>query len=191
MNKASRVSSIYRKGVITTASLLALHALGGCVSAPIAVPTPYKAASVKSSYGYSSKKVSESDYIVLFKATDKTPADKVQQYVLHRAAEIAEKQNFSHLAIVKTNIEKKPKIAREVVASNQQSQAFQNQQCTMSGCDEVAQPMAASTSNDIIETQINDVYYTINVKMANSADSLGERAFSTQAVLATPLESRK
>lgn len=191
MNKASRVSSIYRKGVITTASLLALHALGGCVSAPIAVPTPYKAASVKSSYGYSSKKVSESDYIVLFKATDKTPADKVQQYVLHRAAEIAEKQNFSHLAIVKTNIEKKPKIAREVVASNQQPQAFQNQQCTMSGCDEVAQPMAASTSNDIIETQINDVYYTINVKMANSADSLGERAFSTQAVLATPLESRK
>jgi len=191
MNKASRVSSIYRKGVITTASLLIFHALGGCVSAPVAAPTPYKAASVKSSYGYSSKKVSESDYIVLFKATDKTPADKVQQYVLHRAAEIAEKQNFSHLAIVKTNIEKKPKIAREVVASNQQPQAFQNQQCTMSGCDEVAQPMAASTSNDIIKTQINDVYYTINVKMANSADSLGERAFSTQAVLATPLESRK
>ena len=190
MNKTSRVSQLYKTLILSTTFLL-LNALSGCVSAPIAAPTPYKAATVKSSYGYSSKKVSESDYVVLFKATDKTPADLVQQYALHRAAEIAEKQNFSHLEIVKTNVEKKPELARVGVASNEPPQAFQNTQCTMSGCEEVAQPMAGATSNDIVKTQINDVYYTITVKMANSAASLGKKAFSARSVLETPLKRKK
>lgn len=191
MNKTSRVSQLYKTSLLLSTTFLLLNALSGCASAPIAAPTPYKAATVKSSYGYSSKKVSESDYVVLFKATDKTPADLVQQYALHRAAEIAEKQNFSHLEIVKTNVEKKPQLAREVVASNEPPQAFQNTQCTMSGCEEVAQPMAGATSNDIVKTQINDVYYTITVKMANSAARLGKKAFSARSVLETPLKRKK
>ena len=46
------------------------------------------------------KKISENEYKVLFKATDKTPADKVQQYALYRAAEIAQNQGFTYLAML-------------------------------------------------------------------------------------------
>ena len=70
-------------------------AIVGCSSTPVAAPTPYKSASSKAAYGYSSEKISENEYKVLFKATDKTPADKVQQYALYRAAEIAQNQGFT------------------------------------------------------------------------------------------------
>ena len=166
-------------------------AMVGCSSTPVATPTPYKSASTKAAYGYSSEKVSESEYKVLFKATDKTPADKVQQYALYRAAEIAQKQGFNYLAIVKTNVDKKPILAREVVAKNDEPVAFQtDRQCTMSGCDEVAQPMAVPSSNDVVKTQINDIYFTIDVKMANDKASLGKNAFTVIEVLSEPLEPK-
>lgn len=164
-------------------------AMVGCSSTPVATPTPYKSASTKAAYGYSSEKISESEYKVLFKATDKTPADKVQQYALYRAAEIAQKQGFNYLTIVKTNVDKKPILAREVVAKNDEPVAFQtDRQCTMSGCDEVAQPMAVPSSNDVVKTQINDIYFTIDVKMANDKASLGKNAFTVIEVLSEPLE---
>ena len=166
-------------------------AMVGCSSTPVATPTPYKSASTKAAYGYSSEKISESEYKVLFKATDKTPADKVQQYALYRAAEIAQKQGFNYLAIVKTNVDKKPILAREVVAKNDEPVAFQtDRQCTMSGCDEVAQPMAVPSSNDVVKTQINDIYFTIDVKMANDKASLGKNAFTVLEVLSQPLEPK-
>jgi hypothetical protein len=166
-------------------------AMVGCSSTPVATPTPYKSASTKAAYGYSSEKISESEYKVLFKATDKTPADKVQQYALYRAAEIAQKQGFNYLAIVKTNVDKKPILAREVVAKNDEPVAFQtDRQCTMSGCDEVAQPMAVPSSNDVVKTQINDIYFTIDVKMANDKASLGKNAFTVIEVLSEPLEPK-
>ena len=166
-------------------------AMVGCSSTPVATPTPYKSASTKAAYGYSSEKISESEYKVLFKATDKTPADKVQQYALYRAAEIAQKQGFNYLAIVKTNVDKKPILAREVVAKNDEPVAFQtDRQCTMSGCDEVAQPMAVPSSNDVVKTQINDIYFTIDVKMANDKASLGKNAFTVTEVLSEPLEPK-
>lgn len=166
-------------------------AMVGCSSTPVATPTPYKSASTKAAYGYSSEKISDSEYKVLFKATDKTPADKVQQYALYRAAEIAQKQGFNYLAIVKTNVDKKPILAREVVAKNDEPVAFQtDRQCTMSGCDEVAQPMAVPSSNDVVKTQINDIYFTIDVKMANDKASLGKNAFTVIEVLSEPLEPK-
>ncbi|WP_394224339.1 CC0125/CC1285 family lipoprotein [Alteromonas gracilis] len=166
-------------------------ALAGCSSTPVAAPTPYKSASTKASYGYSSEKVSNSEYRVLFKATDKTPADRVQQYALHRAAEIAQQQGFTHLAVIKTNIDKKPVMAREIMTNNEEPVAFNiDRQCTMSGCDEVAQPMAVASSNDVVKTQINDIYFSINVKMANDMTSLGKNAFTVQEVLTKPLEPK-
>jgi len=166
-------------------------AFAGCSSTPVAAPTPYKAAATKTSYGYSSKKTSDSEYTVLFKATDKTPADRVQQFALHRAAEIAKKEGFAYLAVVKTNVDKKPVVAREVMANNEEQVAFQiDKQCTMSGCDEVAQPMAVPSSNDIVKTQMNNIYFSINVKMANDMASLGKNAFTVEEVLNKPLEPK-
>ena len=162
-----------------------------CSSTPVAAPTPYKSANTKAGYGYSSEKLSGSEYKVLFKATDKTPADKVQQYALHRAAQIAQKQGYSYLSIVKTNVDKKPVLAREIVANNEKPAAFQiDRQCTMSGCEEVAQPMSVPNSSDVVKTQINDIYFTIVVKMANDMASLGKNAFTVEEVLAEPLETK-
>ena len=151
-------------------------AIVGCSSTPVAAPTSYRSASTKAAYGYSS---------------DKTPADKVQQYALYRAAEIAQKQGFTYLAIVKTNVDKKPVIAREVMANKEEPVAFQtDRQCTMSGCDEVAQPMAVPSSNDVVKTQINDIYFTIDVMMANDKTRLGKNAFTVLEVLSEPLEPK-
>ncbi|GFD67842.1 hypothetical protein [Alteromonas sp. KUL106] len=167
-------------------------AIAGCSSTPVAAPTPYKSANSKAAYGYSSEKLSDNEIQVLFKATDKTPADRVQQYALHRAAEIANSQGFSYLAIVKTNVDKKPILAREIVANNDKVTTFQtDKQCTMSGCDEVAQPMAVPNANDIVKTQINDIYFTIDVKMSNDMTSLGKNAFTVQEILSEPLEPKK
>ena len=187
MNNKSNIKKS-RNLIACVGTVLSL-AMVGCSSTPVATPTPYKSASTKAAYGYSSEKISESEYKVLFKATDKTPADKVQQYALYRAAEIAQKQGFNYLAIVKTNVDKKPILAREVVAKNDEPVAFQtDRQCTMSGCDEVAQPMAVPSSNDVVKTQINDIYFTIDVKMANDKASLGKNAFTVIEVLSEPLE---
>ncbi len=189
MNNKSNIKKS-RNLIACVGTVLSL-AMVGCSSTPVATPTPYKSASTKAAYGYSSEKVSESEYKVLFKATDKTPADKVQQYALYRAAEIAQKQGFNYLAIVKTNVDKKPILAREVVAKNDEPVAFQtDRQCTMSGCDEVAQPMAVPSSNDVVKTQINDIYFTIDVKMGNDKASLGKNAFTVIEVLSEPLEPK-
>ena len=60
----------------------------------------------------------------------------------------------------------------------------------MSGCEEVAQPMAAPSSNDVVNTQINDIYFTIDVKMANDKTRLGKNAFTVLEVLSQPLEPK-
>ena len=183
-----RNSRIFVAAISTTLSLVIV----GCSSTPVAAPTPYKSANSKAAYGYSSEKVSENEYKILFKATDKTPADKVQQYALYRAAEIAQQQGFTYLTVLKTNVDKKPVIAREVMTGKEEPAVFQSdRQCTMSGCNEVAQPMATPNSSDIVKTRINDIYFTINVRLSKDEASLSKSAFSVQEVLAKPLEAQK
>ena len=173
--------------LVFVASLL----LTACSSTPVAAPTNYKAAA-KDGYGYSSKKLDTSLYQVLFKATDKTPADAIQQYALYHAAEIARSNNFTFLAIEKTNVDKKPIVASEVVVSNEKPPTFKtDRQCTMSGCEEVAQPMAVPTSNNIVKTQINDIYLTITVRMAKEKVALGKNALSVAEVLSQSPASGK
>jgi hypothetical protein len=186
--KKIRNSRILVAAISTTLSL----AIVGCSSTPVAAPTPYKSANSKTAYGYSSEKVSENEYKILFKATDKTPADKVQQYALYRAAEIAQEQGYSYLTVLKTNVDKKPIIAREVMAGKEKPAVFQtDRQCTMSGCNEVAQPMATPNSSDVVKTRINDIYFTINVRVSKDKASLGKSAFLVQEVLAEPLKPNK
>ena len=191
MNIKSKSKIESSRILLASISTALCFAIVGCSSTPVAAPTPYKSANSKASYGYSSKKVSANQYQVLFKATDKTPADKVQQYALYRAAEVAQEQGFSYLEVVNTNIDKKPVIAREVMAGKEKPVVFQtDRQCTMSGCEEVAQPMAVPSSNDVVKTQINDIYFTIDVKMANDKTRLGKNAFTVLEVLSQPLEPK-
>jgi len=176
------------KRTMTSALLSSILLLAACSTTPTAVPTKYRSASSEGAYGYSSEMISDTEYKVLFKATDKTPEDDVQQYVLRRAAEIAEEKGFQYLAITKTDIEKKPTLARSVNIESEKPVPFQTQrQCTMSGCSEVAQPMAGTGQNVVEKTRINNVYYTIIVKAANSSGALNGNAISVQEILSTPL----
>lgn len=165
--------------------------LAGCSSVPVASPTPYKSANSERSYGYSSEKLSDSEYRILFKASDRTPADKVQQYALRRAAEIARQNNFGYVAVTKTNITKKRVLAREVLMSNDEPLIFpSDKQCTMSGCSDVAQPSTLPNPSDIEKTAMKDIYFSIVTSMSNDEQSLGANAFSVSELLSVPLDEK-
>lgn len=183
MTKDLCVSSFTNLIKATYLAFVAILLLSACSSTPVATPTKYKAAS-KDGYGYSSKKLDTDRYQVLFKATDKTPADAIQQFAVYHAAEIASSTNFNFLAIEKTDVDRKAVLAREVIISNEKPPTFKtDRQCTMSGCEEVAQPMAVPASNDIVKTQIHDIYLTITVKMAKEKVVLGKNALSVAEIL--------
>jgi hypothetical protein len=166
--------------------------LTGCSSVPVATPTPYKSANSEQSYGYSSEKLGNGEYRILFKASDRTPADKVQQYALRRAAEIARQNNFSYVAVTKTNITKKRVIAREVSMNNDEPIVFPSDKlCTMYGCSDVAQPTTLPNPNDIEKTAMKDIYFSIVASMSNDAQSLGANAFLVSELLSTPLDEKK
>ncbi len=132
--------------------------LTGCSSVPVATPTPYKSANSEQSYGYSSEKLGNGEYRILFKASDRTPGDKVQQDALRRAAEIAKQNNFGYVAVTKTNITKKRVLAREVIMSDNEPVVFpSDKQCTMSGCSDVAQPSTVPNPSDIEKTAMKEL----------------------------------
>lgn len=170
-----------------TLSLLLLTStalLCACTTTPVAAPTTYKAATTKGTYGYSNVKLSDNEYRVLFKATDKTSADIVQQYALRRAAELAHSNQFSWIEVVKTDVDKKRITARAISTDNKKPAPFsQDRLCTMSGCSEVAQPMPVETQNQVTETQMNDIYFSIVVRMGNSQEGLGKQAISVEKIL--------
>lgn len=177
------------KAIAKPASMAAVLALTACSTTPVAVPTPYKAAVTKEGYGYSSVQLSDNEYRVLFKATDETPADKVQEYALQRAGQIAMKQGYQYLAIVKTNVDKRPIEARRFITEPSSPATFtQDQQCTMSGCSQVAQPTAAEGQNSVQSTMINDIYYSIVVRMANAKEGLGKNVMAVGDI--PPIEKK-
>lgn len=176
--------------VVGTA-IITSNILAGCASVPVASPTPYKSAKSEQSYGYSSEKISDAEYRILFKASDKTPADKVQQYALRRAAEIAQANGFDFVAVASTNIEKKRVIAREIsMTKNEQVTFPSDKQCTMSGCSNVAQPSTLPNPSDIEKKAMKDIYFSIVAEMSNDKVSLGNNAFSVSKLLEQPLEEK-
>ncbi|GGW89936.1 CC0125/CC1285 family lipoprotein [Alteromonas halophila] len=169
--------------LLLSMSLVTLFA--GCSSVPSASPTPYQSATGKQGYGYSSVQLSESEYRIMFKATEATPADMVQQYSVLRAAELAEEQGYQYLAVVKTDVETKPALGRKVV-KGQDGQVFPpEQQCTMSGCTEPGQINQAAANDVQVETTpMKNVYYSILVRMGNSEQSTGSNALLVRDILA-------
>ena len=56
--------------------------LSGCSTTPVAAPTPYKSASTKAGYGYSSEKIQENEYKILFSAKE-FKKTRVEYFVEH------------------------------------------------------------------------------------------------------------
>ncbi|MCW8090286.1 CC0125/CC1285 family lipoprotein [Alteromonas sp. ASW11-130] len=155
-----------------------------CTAVPSAVPTPYKAAVTPDGYGYSSSQLSNNEYRIKFKATEKTSADIVQEYALRRAAELARQYNYDWVTIVKTDVEKKQGHGKTVVRSKQNNniKVFQDQQCTMSGCEEVAQPFVESEDDiEVRNVPMSNIHYSMIVRMSQTKP--GSKAFNVHELL--------
>lgn len=173
-------------------ALLTSSLLTACSSVPSAAPTPYKEASGKQGYGFSSVQLTETQYRVLFKATEATPADLVQEYSLLRAAEIASEQGFRYIAVLKTDVDKKPVVARKRVNESATDIFPPDQQCTMSGCTEPARATPVPSNDVTIETGVYDnVYYSILVRMGNDKVSTGANAMEVKSILASRPDNTK
>lgn len=167
-------------------TLILTASLSGCSSFTSTEATPYKAAKSADAYGYSSMELADSQYRVMFKATETTPADRVQEYTLLRAAQLASEQGYDWLSIVKTDIERKVNKTQRIVreSKNTLPPVLKEEQCTMSGCNEVAQPFEPSDADlRTEEARTKDVYYSIVVRMGDSQVSTGQNAFNVAELL--------
>ena len=184
-----RLTSGRYMNILSGVFLASAITITACSSLPSATPTPYKSAKLSDGYGYSSMQLSENEYRVMFKATEKTPADLVQEYTLYRAAEIADKTGFDWVAVVKTDVEKKAGTAKNIVRDKSASTPAlpSEQQCTMSGCSEVAQPFPQTDgSMTVEETPMSDVYYSIMVRMGNADQGAEPNALLIKEILSRP-----
>ncbi len=178
----SALSLTLRASVVITA----LAVLSACSTTSTLAPTPYQSAKSTEGYGFSSTQLSANEYRVMFKASEATPADLVQQYTVLRGAELAQEQGYSWLAVVKTDIERKTSVSKKVVKKDGNKGGIfpPEQQCTMSGCQEVAQPFYGTDGEvEVEEVPSKDVFYSVVVRMANSQQAIGNNALSVAKVL--------
>jgi hypothetical protein len=78
---------------------LLLLLLAGC-----AVPTPYQPAT--DGYGYSEQQLESNRYRVTFSGNSVTPRDTVQNYLLHRAAEVTLESGHDYFTVVDQDLER-------------------------------------------------------------------------------------
>ena len=162
--------------------------LSACSSVPDAAPTPYQAASGGKGYGFSPVQLSDTEYRVMFRATEATDAAMVQEYTLYRAAEIAQKNNYDWLTLVKTDVERKNTLGKRIVKADNAKQVqpavMQEEQCTMSGCNEVAQPFPGQSGMTTEQEVMQDVYYSIVVRFSTVSPQDMKRSFEVTDLLA-------
>lgn len=171
---------------LVACSLAVMLTLGGCTTTSSSGPTPYQAAKTQNAFGYSSVQLSKAEYRILFKASEDTPADLVQQYTVLRAAEIAQREGYDYLTVVKTDIQRKKSTAKKIVRKEgREGHVFPpEQQCTMSGCQEVGQPFdgpAGEVEVDNVPTK--DVYYAILVRFGDNETESGGNALRVREIL--------
>jgi hypothetical protein len=83
------------------------HAIGALLVlllAGCAVPTPYQPAT--DGYGYSEQQLESDRYRVTFSGNSVTPRDTVQNYLLHRAAEVTLESGHDYFTVVDQDLER-------------------------------------------------------------------------------------
>ncbi|WP_296051521.1 hypothetical protein [uncultured Alteromonas sp.] len=128
--------------------------LTGCAGSNMTA-TPYKAAATAGEEGYSSHRLSEDKYKILFKANPATSEQTMKQYSQQRAQEIGLQQDYTWYRIVSSESVSMPAMTdQQVLTAAPQSNTVDgavtgevdttalpaNQQCTMSGCEQVTTP---------------------------------------------------
>ncbi|WP_018982045.1 CC0125/CC1285 family lipoprotein [Salinimonas chungwhensis] len=173
-------------GIKLLSALVLSLSLFACSSFTASGPTPYQEAKSNDAYGYSSVQLDDTQYRVMFKAVEDTPADIVQEYTLFRAAEIASQQGYKWVAIVKTDVERKANVTQRIVREQKNTlpPVLKEEQCTMSGCNDVAQPFEPSDSDLRTEKRKSqDIYYSVVARMGNNKVSVGDNAFKVDDLL--------
>ena len=86
---------------------LAITAAAGIVGlcACATKPTPYMPATATSGYGYSEQQIEQNRFRINFRGNAATPPDRVDTYLLYRAAELAKAQGFDSFILSKHQIE--------------------------------------------------------------------------------------
>lgn len=147
------------------ACLLLTMLATGCSVHSESPATPYIKAESNSDYGYSSTQLSENSYRVMYKASLATTVAKAQAMTLKRAAEIGQSRGFQWMRVMDseaTTASEVEEIQPAAVIETSPNDLPQNRQCTMSGCEPVAQPFASTTNEDLD----NKVEQPILVSMA-------------------------
>ncbi|WP_414827809.1 CC0125/CC1285 family lipoprotein [Alteromonas sp. H39] len=178
--------SVLSRTLCASVVISALSILSACSTTSTLAPTPYQAAKSTKGYGFSSTQLSENEYRVMFKASEATPADLVQQYTVLRGAELAKQQGYGWLAVVKTDIERKSAVSKKVIKNEGTKGGVfpPEQQCTMSGCQEVAQPFYGTDGEiEVEEVSSKDVFYSVVIRMADSQQAIGDNALSVEQIL--------
>lgn len=186
--------SVLSRTLCTSVVISTLAVLSACSSTSTLAPTPYQSAKTTEGYGFSSTQLSENEYRIMFKASEATPADLVQQYTLLRGAELAQQQGYNWLAVVKTDIERKASVSSKITKTDGKKGGVfpPEQQCTMSGCQEVAQPFSGADGEiEVEEVSSKDVFYSVVVRMANSQQAIGKNALAVDQILRDRPEDKK
>lgn len=149
--------------------------LTGCAGSAI-TPTPYQAAIDAGEEGYSSHRLSEGKYKILYKANRATSEQQLEQYSLQRAKEIGLKHDYAWFRIVSSQSVVMPEMTeQQVITAAPQPQTVggavtgeinstslpTNQQCTMSGCQQVTTPNPVSGEKTGSESR----YYAMTIQL--------------------------
>jgi hypothetical protein len=76
----------------------------GLLLAACAAPTPYQPAD--GGFGYSDQQLESNRYRVTFAGNSVTPRDVVQNYLLHRAAELTLEKGYDYFTVVRQDLER-------------------------------------------------------------------------------------
>ena len=132
--------------------------LTGCAGSRLTA-TPYQAAESARDLGYSSHRLSEGKFKILYKANSATSEETLEQYIQQRAEEIGLERDYNWYRIVSSEAVTMPSMTdQQVITAAPQSQTVDgavtgdvtatslpsNQQCTVSGCEQVSTPNPVS-----------------------------------------------
>ncbi len=96
---------MFRKVLLAVSIAAASLGLAACESGP----TPYQA-STKWEGGYSESKIEETRYRISFKGNSLTERERVETYMLYRAAELTLQQGYDYFTIVSRDTDKDRRI---------------------------------------------------------------------------------
>jgi len=169
---------LFSNAALTRAMMVAVIMtcmLTGCAGSS-ATATPYQPAEQVGEEGYSSHRLSEDKYKIMFKANSVTSITLLEQYGQRRAMEIASEQDFRWYRVISsdainpsalenqqvvTAAPKNTTVNGAVTGEVKTSKLPTNQQCTMSGCEAVNETLPA-TNPDADE---QPRFYTMTIQL--------------------------